>query len=219
MITASCANGRRMRNAPTHFSAFGRKAERGIARDHAVRRKKSSLKEQEDWNLLYVAATRARNLLIVSGVADARSGSPMAWRKGAGMHGSAMSNSRATARKSLEEMEAGSRRLRNFRCRCSIRLLCRLQMSTASVFSSAEIEEGIALHALMERLTQAAGLAGRSAPATTQMAKWLSCTPETADIVCAQAGAILSNPELARFFDPALHRFARNEMEIISRCR
>ena len=61
-------------DAPNHFSVFGRQAERGAARDYLFA-EEEQLKTQEDWNLLYVATTRAKKLLIVSGVADARSAS------------------------------------------------------------------------------------------------------------------------------------------------
>jgi ATP-dependent helicase/nuclease subunit A len=57
--------------APTHFSAFGRYSERGAARD-ALFAAEEAFKEQEDWNLFYVALTRAKQLLIVSGVEDRR---------------------------------------------------------------------------------------------------------------------------------------------------
>jgi ATP-dependent helicase/nuclease subunit A len=54
-------------DAPVHFSCFGRKDERGAARD-ALFEAEETFRQQEDWNLLYVAATRAREILIVSGV-------------------------------------------------------------------------------------------------------------------------------------------------------
>ena len=57
--------------APTHFSAFGRASQRGVSRD-ALFAAEAEFKQQEDWNLLYVALTRAKQLLIVSGVADKR---------------------------------------------------------------------------------------------------------------------------------------------------
>jgi ATP-dependent helicase/nuclease subunit A len=56
---------------PTHFSFYGRSDERGAARD-ALFAEEERLRQQEDWNLLYVAATRASELLIVSGVAGMR---------------------------------------------------------------------------------------------------------------------------------------------------
>jgi ATP-dependent helicase/nuclease subunit A len=62
--------------APTHFSAFGRVSQRGVSRDKFFDAE-ARFKEQEDWNLLYVALTRAKQLLIVSGVEDKRSGGLM----------------------------------------------------------------------------------------------------------------------------------------------
>jgi ATP-dependent helicase/nuclease subunit A len=62
--------------APTHFSAFGRVSQRGVSRDKLFEAE-AKFKEQEDWNLLYVALTRAKQLLIVSGVEDKRSGGLM----------------------------------------------------------------------------------------------------------------------------------------------
>lgn len=51
-----------------HFSAFGRKNQRGASRD-GLFAMEQQLAEQENWNLLYVALTRAKQWLVVSGVA------------------------------------------------------------------------------------------------------------------------------------------------------
>ncbi len=54
-------------SAPVHFSAYGKRSERGLAR--AARfDEQAALAERENWNLLYVAMTRARQGLIVSGI-------------------------------------------------------------------------------------------------------------------------------------------------------
>lgn len=199
-------------DTPTHFSAFGRKAERGIARDYLFA-EEEQLKEQEDWNLLYVAATRARNLLIVSGVADARSGAADGMVEGRWY-------ARFSDVEQITPSVPSSAEAENTVTAAEFSLplfdppALPVQIEPADDYSSAEIDEGIALHALMERLTQAAAWPVDLHP-PQRVARWLPCTPETAEIVCAQAGAILSNPELVRFFDPSLHRFARNEMEIV----
>jgi ATP-dependent helicase/nuclease subunit A len=70
--------------APVHFSAYGKRSERGLAR--AARfDDQAALAERENWNLLYVAMTRARQGLIVSGIqrngkggGDGESGSEIA---------------------------------------------------------------------------------------------------------------------------------------------
>lgn len=199
-------------DAPTHFSVFGKQSERGAARDQLFA-EEDSLKVQEDWNLLYVATTRARNLLIVSGVADARGGAvngvaPGRWYSR--FQGAQIVQAQAE----LVTAEAGA----DIEFSLAIfnpPALPAAQIVPTEVFSSAEIDEGIALHALMERLTPALAWPV-TLPAPELIAKWLSCTHEMAVTISAQAGIILTQPELARFFDPAQHRFARNEMEVIA---
>jgi len=63
--------------APEHYSLVGRMTQLGTARRRWVDLDRA-LREQEDWNLLYVALTRARQLLIVSGVDGARA-APASW--------------------------------------------------------------------------------------------------------------------------------------------
>ncbi|WP_019448244.1 exodeoxyribonuclease V subunit beta [Cupriavidus sp. BIS7] len=52
---------------PRHFSAYGKRSERGLARAPMFEAE-ASLAERENWNLLYVAMTRAQQALLVSGV-------------------------------------------------------------------------------------------------------------------------------------------------------
>ncbi|WP_455282938.1 UvrD-helicase domain-containing protein [Cupriavidus necator] len=52
---------------PRHFSAYGKRSERGLARAPLFEAE-VALTERENWNLLYVAMTRAQQGLLVSGV-------------------------------------------------------------------------------------------------------------------------------------------------------
>lgn len=52
---------------PCHFSAYGKRSERGLARAPMFEAE-AALAERENWNLLYVAMTRAQQGLLVSGV-------------------------------------------------------------------------------------------------------------------------------------------------------
>ncbi|WP_454764286.1 UvrD-helicase domain-containing protein [Cupriavidus campinensis] len=52
---------------PRHFSAYGKRSERGRARAPLFEAE-AALAERENWNLLYVAMTRAQQGLLVSGV-------------------------------------------------------------------------------------------------------------------------------------------------------
>jgi ATP-dependent helicase/nuclease subunit A len=197
---------------PNHFSAFGKRAERGLARERLFA-EEEQLKDQEDWNLLYVAATRAKSLLIVSGVADGR---------GAAVNG--VSEGRWYDRIQgaddivLEELAPQPDTEKNHEFSLPIfqpPLLPAPIVEATAIYSSDVIDEGIALHALMERVTQARTWPP-VLPDPASIARWLGCPPELARIVHGQADTLLAQAELRRFFNPAEHRFARNEMEIMS---
>jgi len=83
----------------------------------------------------------------------------------------------------------------------------------AATAESAEIAEGVLLHGLLERLTQGAGWP-IALPGAAAIARWLACTHEEAAIARERAAAILSQSGLARFFNPAQHLAAYNEMEL-----
>ncbi|MDP3843913.1 MAG: UvrD-helicase domain-containing protein [Oxalobacteraceae bacterium] len=202
--------------APTHFSVFGRQGERGAARDPLFAAEEG-FKRQEDWNLLYVAATRAKQILIVSGVAAA---------KNAQADGSAADSWYDRLRHAQEipaaaftglpaepdQLGGGSFTLPIY----DPPLLAApagARPDSADADSNA-IAEGIALHALLERLTHACAWPVEIPPADA-IAGWLRCPAALAATIRAQARTILSQAHLARFFDPNQHHSARNEMEIL----
>ena len=197
------------RDAPTHFSAFGRKSERGMARD-ALFAEEDRLKQQEDWNLLYVALTRAKRMLIVSGVMGS---------KGADGEGIVSESwyDRLRHVPLYETARAGPADAQQLSGSFSMALFnppaLPLDAAPPVTAQSAEIDEGVLLHGLMERLTQ-----GPTWPPTVPnaeiVARWLGCTREQAGVVREQAVTILRQPVLARFFDPAQYRAAHNELEL-----
>ncbi|MQR01876.1 UvrD-helicase domain-containing protein [Glaciimonas soli] len=212
--------------APVHFSAFGRSAERGAARD-AMFAAEEGYKTQEDWNLLYVAMTRAKQLLIISGVADRRGDASAGMKEGSWY-------SRLLAVPELvlnENADNASLMPSSSDEHFNIAVFDPPQLPLAPLsavdgmaeaprsFSNAAIDEGIALHALLERLTQQSRQQNQwpiKVPDATTIARWLPCSLELATIVQQQATAVLTQPSLAHFFDPSLHVAARNEMEVIA---
>lgn len=197
-------------DAPTHLSAFGRKAERGAARD-ALFAAEEQFKQQEDWNLLYVAATRAKELLIVSGVAGARNcdadgvvndswyarlrNLPVTMCEASGQGGHvAPQETFVLPLFEPAPLPAGV---------------------AAAPASSAAIDEGVALHALMERITHRSGWPV-ALPAPALVAHWMQCSAELAGIIHGHAQTILSQAQFERFFNPLHFRFARNEMDLIA---
>ncbi|HWU96965.1 MAG TPA: UvrD-helicase domain-containing protein [Oxalicibacterium sp.] len=197
---------------PRHFSAFGKQSERGVARDRLFE-EEEQLKTQEDWNLLYVAITRAKNLLIVSGVADGRSAASDGVADGC-WYGRILGGELMH----VEQLfDASSYTQTHKHFELPIFTPASLPAPAAAiddVFSSAVIDEGIALHALMERLTDQHDWPV-TLPSLLAVAQWLNFPAELAQTVHTQASAILTEPALARFFDPAAYRYARNEMEVV----
>lgn len=196
---------------PLHFSAFGNSGERGVARD-ALFAAEERFKEQEDWNLLYVATTRAKQLLIISGVASPR--------------GDVIDNSwyarlllvpevslTAATDQTLVNMsdDVHSFTLTAF----DPPQLPYIECLPVTNFSNDAVDEGVALHALMERITQL-GVWPISVPDAATIARWLPCSLTLAQIVGQQAQTILVQPELEHFYNPALYVAARNEMEVIT---
>ena len=220
--------------APTHFSAFGRRAERGIARN-AYFDEEEKLRAQEDWNLLYVATTRARRLLIISGVADGRAATPDglvadSWyaRLGAvpeqlpaAAAVSAPAAVPATASVDTtfdlalflpQQLPPVVPAIRD--AATGVEATTGAGTSDVSAGASA-VDEGILLHALMERITMRAEWPV-PVPLAQMTARWLGCALADAAEVCAQAHAILAQPALQRFYDPAQFVSADNELEMVA---
>lgn len=196
--------------APTHFSVFGRKDERGAARD-ALFAAEEGFKAQEDWNLLYVAATRAKNILIISGVAGAKNAQPDGT-----VENSWYARMHSAQDVAFEDQAGSAAALPETAFTLPVfdpPLLVAPQPAGCAVRTAA-IDEGIALHALLERLTQP-GAWPVSVPDAGLIARWLRCPADVAATIRAQAQAILAQAELEHFFDPSRHQAAHNELEVV----
>ncbi|MFD2271187.1 PD-(D/E)XK nuclease family protein [Undibacterium arcticum] len=226
------------RGTDAFFSVFGRKDERGAARD-ALFAAEEDFKAQEDWNLLYVAATRAKQILIVSGVADKRNSAaggmvdgswyarlqqvPLVAEAGRAALTEAPPSAAALVVAGTVDQVAASPDAATFRwpvfepaamAAPAITTTTTTGDERRDKLADAAIDEGIALHALLERLTQ-----GRAwpvaVPDAATIARWLPCAAALAQTVRAQALTILSQPQLEHFYNPALHQSAHNEMEVL----
>ncbi|HVL76958.1 MAG TPA: 3'-5' exonuclease, partial [Noviherbaspirillum sp.] len=198
-------------DGPTHFSCFGRTSERGAARD-ALFAAEEGYAAQEDWNLLYVAITRARDVLLLTGVANAKSDDGTkdnSWY--ARMAGVPVLDPETLPEPVLAAAQTGEA--------FSLMLFDPAPLPAPAAVvptqvSSAAIEEGVALHALLERLTQD-GTWPPAVPSVAEIGRWIGCGRELAQKVRAQAECILGAPALERFFNPAHFTRAHNELEVV----
>lgn len=202
---------------PTHFSVFGKAAERGLARDHLFQQE-LAFSQQEKLNLLYVAITRAKRYFIVSGVAADKGAEPVvddSWYEKF-MHVDAVDISACQEIQLNTQLNSS---LDTTTAEFSVPVFNppSFALPEVSFLSDEETEvtqEGTLLHLLMECLTTPS-VWPVQVPEVQVVAQWLSCTPEQAQIIRKQAVTILSQPECERFFNPQYFQFARNEMELV----
>jgi len=211
--------------APEHFSAFGRKAERGMAR-LALFQEEECLKEQEDWNLLYVAVTRAQQILIVSGVAGRNAAAEGvvadSWYARLAnvpqhevQHTDSVTQEAVQARFCLSQFQGRSLSV-GMNATFSIPSIPALILQTKRTDAVQEAaDEGILLHALMERVTAAHQWPLRIPPVEI-VASWLDCTLAEALVACQHATCILSQAPLRRFFDSSIFQSAENELDMMA---
>ncbi len=189
-----------------HFSAYGRKDQRGAARNFLFQQEEQ-LAAQENWNLLYVAVTRAKQWLVLSGVAKSKT--PIAPDSWYGRLQEVQEMSDLEIHADLIDSPLSEFELTSF-----VAPNLAIPTSAKEVNPTSEAQqEGVALHGLMERLTVAWPVV---IPEVTVIAHWLSCSQQLALTVSNQAHAILHNAELERFFNPAHFRYARNEMDVMA---
>lgn len=212
--------------APIHFSGFVRKTERGLARDEFFR-DEDAMRLQEDWNLLYVAATRARQILIVSGVAGTRNAGADgviagSWysrmRSMAQLPEAAVLQPAAVSAPSPGTPTIFSLSLyRPRQLPYASSALPSVPQAAATLPEDVDevMAEGIWLRLLLERITANSSWPVAVPDAGTSAA-WLGCTVREAEQACIQARSILASPALQRFFNPRYFRSAQNALELLA---
>lgn len=185
-----------------HFSVFGRKNQRGAART-ALFDQEERLAVQENWNLLYVAATRAKQCLIISGIDGAKENS---WYD-------RLQFVDEFHEQELHEFNSSTTQHDTFTLTTLIAPNLATPLPMPTIENSEAQIEGIALHSLMERIIHSTWPI--AIPNEEVIAQWLPCELDVAKCIRGQAQAILNNAVLERFFNPALFLFARNELDIV----
>ena len=195
-------------DAPAHFSLHGSAEWRGPGRDDLFTQERQQA-ERERLNLLYVAMTRARQALFISGVEDGKVDSWLAQAREAlartereGLPGMSW-----TPRLPGDGDETGAAVLAARPDARDSEWATVPAIGTRLAPAGPEAEFGIRVHAWLEGLTDgmdAAALRARLALDETE-----------AQAVAGMARRILDLPELAPAFDPARHLRAHNELEFL----
>lgn len=188
---------------PSHLSCAGAKGRLGYQRQ-ALFDEEALAAAREDLNLLYVALTRARQYLFVSGVEDRRSTAVSAWQR--------VSNA-------LEQLVPGQSTFGDEPRQCEPRVVS--EVSAIKSDESAASDIGPVPVGSRRPATSAAQHFGTRLHALLELAaddpmrdlKVVGSEPAIAQ----QARKILCAPHLARFFDPAAYTRAFNEIDIVLR--
>ncbi len=208
---------------PAHFSMLTVKDEIGTGRAH-VHRINRAAAEREELNLLYVAMTRAQQVLLVSGTENLRAGAASAYtlvRKAVtdqcAAHGidADAEESRALAWGEISMATA----VEHF---SSVRdgALPAAELPPPAIGqrrppATPEQQDGIALHAVLQWLAQARD-DGAALPDDDWLARRCALPVDKLAALRSRAQAAFATPALERFFDPASFVRARNEFEVVS---
>ncbi len=189
--------------APDHVSLIAKLSRMGTSRRPWIEQDRSQ-RQQEDWNLLYVAMTRAQQVLLVSGVDSQRAGSG-SWYARIAAHAPPQALSESEIALAVDHLPGavGDRhgagpgpRFRDFRPEPVDAFLghrCNGAESTAVQ------RIGIAWHALLERADRKEA----GAVSAERVAREFAISPAEAQQAIAAAERVRNAPELARFFAPA----------------
>jgi len=192
---------------PAHFSLFSDKRGRGVKRapyfdaDEAYARR-------EEMNLLYVAMTRAKQALLVSG------NGALAEESWYGRISTAAKSNEnfllADVSSSLPLHSSGEKENKRFETEL-IALRLPLPTGLRTTRSTAEQRRGTWLHALLQYLVPPQAISDKC-----ELQIRCGIPRDEMDALWQQAQHLLTLPHLQRFFDPQYHRNASNEMPYVN---
>ena len=194
--------------APLHFCLYGNKDDRGTSRA-LLFSNEEELAARENLNLLYVAMTRARQVVFVSGVESKKGGDESWYRliadavEAAEVKGVELAHDGATK-------PASKRPSPPVDVDPALRRPFDVGQRTDNLVDPRR-RHGVLLHALLERLAPPAGITERDLLRET-----LAVSEEEFGKLWKETHAILSEPDLQRFFDPKRYLRAHNELAYVA---
>ncbi len=209
-----------------------------------VRERELLIGKNENWNLLYVAMTRAKQGLWISGVAKAPTTKNPIGLDEKSWYGRAMLGQLATledqptslkhktpAPTSLKAVNPKDFMMDDFEVSWSAAKVSHAQQLkdiesgvTLEVFqdddgapdNSKILEEGVHFHRLLEHLTMQTGAANPKPMTADQVARWLGIAEELASKALDQAITVLSTQELQHYLTANQWVQAWNEIDVVS---
>ena len=208
---------------PAHFSMLTVKEEIGAGRAqvHLINR---AAADREELNLLYVAMTRAQQVLLVSGTENLRAAADSAYTlirhavaDQCAAHGFDTDPEQATTLAWGEIATADE--VEQFASAPDVASPAPesppLAIGQRRAPVTAEQQDGIALHAVLQWLAQARDQ-GAALPDDAWLARRSAVPLDQLGALRSRAQAVFEMPALQRFFDPASFVRARNEFELVT---
>jgi ATP-dependent helicase/nuclease subunit A len=212
-------------SAPRHVSIYAAKKSWGSAR-LALFEQDALLRAKEDEHLLYVGMTRAKEILVVSGVLPARGEGESSWyarcapfaellsgpdgdgldSDAEGLEGGTMSTPKGSEEIFIAAFQPAPQALGSHQVRPTVAAASE-EADRARLF-------GIALHRVLEALAGQPPDPHRAL--ALARAQRLDPNGRSANDLARLAVAILSEPSLKPFFDPSACLRAHNEVEILT---
>lgn len=193
---------------PVHFSLYATVASQGKKRQHMFEAEENYAR-REGMNLLYVAITRAKQALLVSG--NGKNAETEAKKNVLSWYDRIAQTITPADNPLLNRVDENIAATRQVTQQIDAALQCALPTGKRAVSETIEQRHGTWLHALLQQLTEPGGKAAQAElklqsgiPAAEIEALW------------QQAHALLAQPDLQRFFDAALHVDANNEMPYVN---
>lgn len=192
--------------APRHFSLFTRKSERAQSRSRLFEQDER-LRDREDLNLLYVAMTRAKQVLLVSG--SATTDTAATWYQRLSDAVDACDVQTCLAQVSTQRtLDSGDD---TYASRTGIdwsALQTPMNIGTRTDdLVDPQRRRGILVHALLERIVPPADMADRDL-----LRRTMNLPDDEFDSLWDTARNIVDQPALSRFFDPDQYVRAFNEL-------
>lgn len=193
---------------PAHFSMWAREGEQTPLQREIVERE-GDFARRENLNLLYVAMTRAKQALIVSGI-ESKTSDP-SWYD------------RIRAAASSAVLDGSELESENYQKKQQVVFDAPLSVAADTALArplptgsrrtrdaGAGAQRGTQFHALMELLTQTPR-AGRAA-----IQRMLNVPDDVFDVLWRDAGRVLAEPQYQRYFDVAQYVSAANEVPLVN---
>jgi ATP-dependent helicase/nuclease subunit A len=211
-------------DAPSHFSLISANSEIGRARQPLVDAEQAA-EAVEELNVLYVAMTRAKQLLVITGIENRNAKELSAYRR----IERALQQVSGNTETELDPAQAltwGELPATSMPAAGTTSALREVAAASDDAFDLPAIgqrrappteamQAGIRLHAVLQALLDETDL-GKPAPNAAAVAARTGLTHEVADELLEIAHTVRGHAALTRYFDPAQFVRASNELEIIS---